>query len=286
MANRRYYSIRTGKNPNAAHFGLDTLKRLLRHTYLSFFYDKGYFQEAFGYHCVDRGFVPGTLGYDIEAEIQRRLRKPLPFEPSKLNIEEYSEDDVFDIIELLFDCVSKPTKGDYHAYNDCGMHYYEFDRETGRREYRREVNSFLVDYQAGYELTEEGEILALADPGLQSLLDADLPGYDPENVEKRVQAAILKFRRRGSTTEDRHDAVRDLADVLEFLRPKAAKYFLTKKDDDALYTIANQFAIRHHDGRQKGDYNVAIWYSWIFYVYLATIHASVRAIKEMEGKES
>lgn len=225
MVNRRYYSIRTGKNPNAAHFGLDTLKRLLRNTYISF-YSKGYFQEAFGYTCVDGGFVPGTLGYDIEAEIERRPRKPLPFEPSELNIQAYSEDDVFDIIELLFDCVSKPTEGFHHE--DCGMHYYGFDRQTGRREYRTEVNTFLVDYQGGYELTEEGEILALADPGLQSLLDADLPGYDPPNVEKRVQAAILKFRRRGSTTEDRHDAVRDLADILEFLRPKAAKYFLTK----------------------------------------------------------
>jgi hypothetical protein len=27
--------------------------------------DEGYFQEALGYHCVDAGFVPGSLGHDL-----------------------------------------------------------------------------------------------------------------------------------------------------------------------------------------------------------------------------
>jgi hypothetical protein len=170
------------------------LKRLFLNTYFSFL-QRHYFQEAFGYYCVDEGSVRGTLGTDIEAEILKRLRKPLRFEPLKLFISNYTEDDLFDIMEFLFDCVSTPVDGYFHSYGNCGWHYSTFDKESGREEYRNEVNTFLVDYQDGFELSEQGEILALADSGLQPLLDANLPDYDPENVEKRVQAAIHRFRR-------------------------------------------------------------------------------------------
>ena len=190
------------------------------------------------------------------------------------------------MIEFLYDCVSKPieTPDAYHSFNNCGWHYAEFDEKAGQVEFRDGANNILRDYGAGWELSEDGEIVALADEGLEPLLEAELPHCDPANVEKRVSAAVRKFRARGSSIEDRRDAIRDLADVLEFLRPKAKECLLTRKDDAALFTIANEFAIRHHDGRQKGDYSIAIWYSWIFYVYLATIHAAVRAIKEGEEK--
>jgi len=59
---------------------------------------------------------------------------------------------------------------------------------------------------------------------------------DVDNVGKRVAAAVLKFRRHRSTFSDQRDAIRDLADVLEFLRPQLV---LTNKDDAALFNIAN-----------------------------------------------
>jgi hypothetical protein len=77
---------------------------------------------------------------------------------------------------------------------------------------------------------------------------------------------------------ERRDAVRDLADVLEFLRPKL-KVVLAKKDEAALFEIANNFGIRHHNAGQTTDYDKGIWYSWIFYFYLATIHAVIRLIE-------
>ncbi len=282
MSNRRYYSTRTGKNQSAIHFDLAFLKRLFLNTYLGF-HVKGYFQEAFGYFCVDEGSVPGTLGFDVEAEILRRVRKPLQFDPEKPNIDGYSEDDVLDIIEFLFDFVSKPVAGRHHTFNNCGWHYTSFDRASGQDEYRSEVNVILVDYLDGYELSVNGEILALADPGLQPLLDAALPEYDPQNVEKRVQAAIHKYRRHHSSLEERKDAVRDLADVLEFLRPKAKESVLSKKDESDLFNIANNFAIRHHNEDQQAHYSKAIWYSWMFYFYLATIHAMIRSIEEHDA---
>jgi hypothetical protein len=284
MRKGHYYSIRTGRHSAGLRFDLSMLQRLLRDLYISFS-ERGYFQQAFGYHCVDAGDVPGDLGSDLEAQVFRALRKPTLW-PLVEKVTDYSEDDCFDVIEFLYDCTSRPveTPGAYHGFNNCGWHYTKFDKDTGQQEFREEVNSVLRDYTAGWELSETGEILALADEGFQPLLVADLPYYDPSNVEQRVAAAVRKFRSRGSTIEDRRDAVRDLADVLEFLRPTAKERFLTAKDDGALFEIANEFAIRHHNGRQKGDYNVVIWYRWIFYVYLATIHAVMRAIKDPGGQ--
>ena len=126
-------------------------------------------------------------------------------------------------------------------------------------------------------------MLALADPGLAPLLNAALPAAaDKDNVRARVEAAQAKFRRHRSTEGDRRDAIRDLADVLEFLRPQLDGV-LTNKDDAALFNIANNFAIRHHNAQQQATYDKAIWYSWIFYFYLATIHAAVRLIEKKKA---
>jgi hypothetical protein len=74
-----YYSVRTRKNPLAAGFDLGTLRDVFK-TQFIYFGDKGCFQEALGYHCVDQGFVPGSLGHNMEgafasgrAEAQRRF---------------------------------------------------------------------------------------------------------------------------------------------------------------------------------------------------------------------
>jgi len=65
---------------------------------------------------------------------------------------------------------------------------------------------------------------------------------DAENVADRVTAAQMKFRRHRSTDSDRRDAICDLSDVLEYLRPRLNDV-LTNKDDAALFEIANNFAI-------------------------------------------
>lgn len=281
MSDRRYYFVRTGKNPNAGKFDLTMLHALMQPLFKELV-NKGYFQEAFGFECVDAGKVEGKLGSDIEGFMVRKLRKsglwPIEF---KLRNDLYSEDDLFDIVEFLYDYVSMPieTEGSYHSYNGCGWHYNEFDAEIGRREFRTEVNELLRDYASGYELSEDGEILNLPEHGFGTLLDASIPARDPEKIEARINAAIHKFRSRHSTSEDRRDAIRDLADVLEYLRPKI-KEVLTNKDEADLFNIANNFAIRHHNADQKSDYDKPIWYSWIFYFYLATIHAALRLIEK------
>lgn len=276
MPIRPYYSARTGRNPNTTKFDLTMLLRLFRDLYLVFD-NRCYFQEAFGYHCVDAGDVSGALGVDIEAQIFRRIRKHWLW-PIAEKCHDYSEEDVFDIIEFLYDHVARPVDGYYHSYGGCGWHYATFNTEEGRKEWQDEMNAILRDYREGYELSLDGEILALPENGLETLLQATLPTHDPENIEIRVNNAVLKFRRYRSSPEDRRDAIRDLADVLEFLRPKLNEV-ITKKDECDLFRIANNFGIRHHNDTQQTDYDKAIWYSWMFYYYLATIHASLRLIE-------
>ncbi|MDQ3964689.1 MAG: hypothetical protein M3277_12395 [Actinomycetota bacterium] len=275
---RTYYSARRGQNPAVTRFDLPQLRRLVSSTFTAL-EERYFFQQAFGYSCVDAGEVPGEMGSDINAYILRRLRKDEMW-PLVKRVEQYSEEDIFDMIELLHDHVSKPIDGHYHDYAGCGWHYSSFDREAGQQTFRAEINDFLPDYGTGYELSEDGEVVHLADPGLQPLLETNLPVTDRKGQEKvsdRVTAAIRKFRRHGASIDDRRDAVRSLADVLEYLRPQV-KRVLTSKDEGDLFNIANNFGIRHHTDTQKTEYDQTVWLSWMFYFYLATIHVVIRRL--------
>jgi hypothetical protein len=280
MADRRYYSERAGRGAAAAALNLDDLKRVFAALFGQL-ESEGYFQEYLGYECVDAGFVPGLVGTDLQAELSLTLRKPHLW-PVHSTIAKWSEDDVFDMVEFLFDHISKPTQRWHHDYSSCGWHCSEFDRKAGRQEYREKVNRLLRAYDSGFELSEQGEVLAVAPTGFEPLLEASIPSADEENVGARVEAAIQKFRRHRASIEDRRDAVRDLADVLEFIRPSLKKA-LVSKDEQDLFNIANNFGIRHHNADQKLGYDKAIWLSWVFYYYLATIHAAVRLIERSPG---
>jgi hypothetical protein len=272
---RPYYSERAGRSPRGGRFDLAGLKRLFLTTYdqLS---ERGFFQQDLGYHCVDAGFIPGSLGTDPAGELFLSLKRDNLW-PFHQHIDAWSEDDLFDVIEFLFDHASEPTESTFHSYSDCGIHATQFNRKTGQVEYRGKITRVLKNYDQGFELSAEGQVLALADPGLTPLLEAPLTSSDPTNVDARVAAAIAKYRRHRAALEDRKDAIRDLADVLEYLRPQI-KTALDSKDETDLFNIANNFGIRHHNASQKQSYDKAIWYSWLFYYYLATIHAAVRLI--------
>ena len=164
-------------------------------------------------------------------------------------------------------------------FGSCGWHYSEFDKNVGREEFRSQINQLIRDYKDGFELSKNGMVLDSVENGLDILVKDDTIEYDPENVDSRIEKAILKFRRYHSSQDEKRDAIRDLAEVLEYLRPQMDNV-LTKKDDKDLFDIANNFGIRHHNDRQKTDYNKRIWYDWMFYYYLATIHTVIKLIKK------
>lgn len=276
MSERSYYSTRSGTNPNAKPT-LDMLLRLFRATYEDFD-RRHYFQEACGFDCIDAGYVPGTLGTDIEAAMFLALRKS-DLWPIAVNSPGYQEEDLFDVIEFLYDHVSLPKEGNYHSYGNCGWHYSTFDRDAGRLEFRQKVNALLSDYREGYELSTAGEILVLGEPTLEALIEDGVSSGDSTNVDSRVEAAVLKFRRYRSSSDDRRDAVRDLADVLEYLRPRVKKV-LNSGDEADIFNLANNFGIRHHNTQQKTAYDKGIWLGWAFHYYLATIQAVIATGKQ------
>lgn len=240
------------------------------------FSNRAYFDEYLDDYCPDSSGVNGKV-VDVSAFLLRKLRKDNLW-PIHQHWEEYSEEDIFDLIEFLFDHVSAPIDENptrHPFYNH--YHYGHFDQERGKEEYRDAINEMLNDYGAGYELGGNGEIYALLQEEFRPLLGASIPTTDTDNIESKISKAVNKFRRYGSTLDERHEAVRTLADCLEYLREDLKKV-ITQKDDGDLFQIANNFGIRHHNDVQKTNYDRTIWLSWMFYFYLATLHAGLRLL--------
>jgi hypothetical protein len=271
---RSYYSQRAGTNPNPNGLPLVDITGLFLRVYEGLC-EEGYFAEAFGFECVDAGHVNGKIR-DVELTIMLAVRKK-DLWPIHTNVSHYSEDDLFDMIEFLFQQVSKPTKGTYHSWSECGMHWETFNQAEGRREFRGRINVVLGHYANKFELSPKGDVLSGPEAGFEPIFKADVPSKD-SNVINRINAAVLAFRKHAATLDDRRQAVRDLADILEYLRPKIQKVLPTKDEAD-LFNIANNFGIRHHNEKQKTDYDAALWLSWMFYFYLSTIHVVLRKMK-------
>ena len=269
-----YYSHRAGLNPNSDGLPLVDVIGMFTKVFDQFSLE-GYFDEAFGFYCVDADHIPGKIK-DIELEMLLSIRKNNLWPISEYSAN-YSEDDFFDVIEFLFQHISKPIDGTNHSYGDCGMHWDTFNQAEGRREYREKINRIFEQYKNKFVLSEKGEVLHRPESGFEHIFDADVPSNDL-NVVRRIDEAVLKFWRHGSNLNDRRHAVRDLADVLEYLRPQV-KSLLTNRDEADLFNIANNFEIRHHNEKQKNSYDAAIWLSWMFYFYLATIHVVLRKIE-------
>jgi predicted nucleotidyltransferase len=272
---RDFYSIRTGKNKNLRGLPLGDIVDIFLKVYQEL-RAQGYFDEYLGWTCVDMGEIPGHVtSPDLDIFLKIRKKHLWPVED---NLYLYDEDDLFDMIEYLFTTASKPVDGTYHSYADCGMHWEKFNKEEGEESFRARINELLGLYERPFELSKGGEILETPEPGFEAIFTADTPTAD-QNVRDRIDSAVRQYRRHGATIDDRRQAVRDLADVLEYLRPKL-KGVLDRKDEADLFHLANNFAIRHHNSRQKRGYDAALWLSWMFYVYLATIHVVLRKLED------
>ena len=270
---RRYYSQRKSRDSKATLLDFEATLKLFIRVYDQFTAD-GYFTEAFGFRCSDSGWIKGKIR-DVELELALTVHNERLW-PIEEHSWEYFEDDLFDLIEFLYQHVSKPIAGTPHDYNGCGMHWETFDSKEGRADFRLKMNAVLERYENRFELSAEGEVLRGAQAGFEPIFDAVVPTNE-RSIQARIDSAIKQYRRHGSTLHDRRQAVRDLADVLEFVRPQLKGVVLAKDEDD-LFNIANNFGLRHHNQKQKTDYDANLWLSWMFYVYLATIHVVLRKI--------
>lgn len=269
---RRYYSSRNKFAP----LTLGQLYWKLQNLYL-LFRDRDYFKSKAGITDTN---LPDAINHEAALALSF-----LPFPITKWEEGQITEDHVFDTLEFLYDRVAKP--GERTAMTtDTGYNYYDYDGyddDVGREEFREKANAFLCDYRSDYELTKEGLVLATGTAGLEHILDAGIVPYDEVNVDSRVRHAILKWRNRHLTLSEKQEAIRELADVFEWLKKtKGLDRVLHKKDDSAIFDVANNFAIRHHNPQQQALYDKNIWYSWMFHFYLATYHAAIRLLIKQE----
>ncbi|WP_222268502.1 hypothetical protein [Modestobacter marinus] len=233
---------------------------------------RGYFEMAFGKDCVDD--PAGDPSYILESELGVTKLWPL-------RIERLVEDTdtFFDVIEVLHDQVSRPRMRQLHSYGGCGWHHSDFSIDSGRRLYVWQVNQLLDRGDLSLRLAEDGEdsgrLIAATDDARAELSHVMAARTD-ESTGDRVRHAMALFRARGATEHDKRSAVLVLAGVLEE-RKAVLKAELLSKDEDALFMIANRFAIRHNRADQQSNYD-PVFLDWLFWWYLATVELTDRLL--------
>ena len=138
-------------------------------------------------------------------------------------------------------------------------------------------NRGLLNNALGLHLSDNGEDvgrLVAATNDARAELATIIAGRDDAQTGDRVRHGMALFRARGATEHDKHSGILVLAGILEERR-QLLKDHLVKKDEGALFEIANNFAIRHRNENQRADYD-PIFLDWIFWWYLATIELSDR----------
>lgn len=190
------------------------------------------------------------------------------------------DQDLFlDIVEVLHDLVAAPRSRTVHPYAGCGYHHGDFSAGLGRAVYRWSVNRILSRTAFGLRLAEEGEdrgrLVAVTDD-VRTELAHRMAERSDDSTGDVVRHALALFRGRDAGEHERRSACIALAGVLEERRG-LLKDRLFKKDEGALFRLANDFGIRHQNAQQQADYD-PLFLDWVFWFYLATIELSDRLL--------
>jgi len=276
---REYFSERIGETPKK--ISVEHLREIVRIQYNKFNKD-GYFQHQFGYDCLERGYVPGRAGISERDQLIVTFGGRGDFlVPTLVNFKQMDLFSLFDLIEFLYDHIAKPIDPFHHTWDNCGLHVNgDANYDLGKHEWRYEMNMHLPNLETGHTLTKDGNIEELpSSEGLTKLTQNPTIHNVANTIDDRVKHACNLFLKGNSDINDKRDALKNLADVLELLR-KDLQSYIPNDEENRLFEIANTFGIRHHKDTQKTDYNQGVYYYWIFYSYLATIDLLGRLKKE------
>jgi len=271
---RLYFSSRKRKEPISLKDALWRVESLFE-----LYRDKDYFKQKLN---VSRSSISEDLA---RAAVLRLGFSAFPLDHWVNS--EITEDRIFDVLEFLYDHTSKPGEL-VNQVTETGFNYQDYDsydEAAGKEGFRLDANIILADLGEGFELGRDGQIRSKGSGGLEHILGAQIVPFDETNVDSKVRTAIERWRNRHATPDDKKEAVRLLADVFEWLKDtKQLEKALVSQDEKDLFHIANKFSIRHHEQAQKANYDLAIWYNWMFHFYLATYHASIRLLIKQRAK--
>ena len=238
------------------------------------FDERGYFTNFFGKDCVDD---PSDIRpEDVVASRVGRLGL-WPTTTARLAT---SEEDLYDLLEVMHDLAAAPRQSWEHTYGRCGWHYEQFSISMGQAVYRWTINGILERAHKPLRLANDGEdrgrLVQTSNDDRTTLTDEMVARTDPTTAD-RVRHAIALFRAREADEHSKRSACVVLAGVLEERRKLLQKHVFNK-DEGALFVIANKFAIRHQGATQQGDYD-PIFLDWIYWSFLSTIDLTDRLIE-------
>lgn len=271
---RPYYHQRSGTKALAVP-RLDLARRAFARLVADF--DRnGYLDRAFEKDCAD---APRD---DPSFILEERLdvAELWPLRPDS-----WSEEIFYSLVEVFHDFVARPrTVERYHNWDNCGAHYGSYATKPGRALYLARVNAILERNGFNLSLAPDGEdagrLVVATDDARDDLLERSIAADDTH--ADPVRHAIRLFRARDASRAEKRSAVVSLALVLENERGLLKQEFLSG-DEGALFTIANQFAVRHQNVNQRPDYDDA-YLDWIFWWYLATVEL-IRSLRQREAAQ-
>jgi hypothetical protein len=286
---RRYYSQRHRQQAETPLLTLPDLKTAFAQL-VQALEEVGYFEDAFGSQCSDaRDDDPAREGqHRLTTALQRNIPLwPLGLYGKPTGIEADWDDDLFfDVVEALHDHVARPRRRYWHEHHR-EFDYGDYSRRSGQAVYRWRVNELLSRSQVELQLAEHGLdtgfLVQITGDSRDELLDRALTG--PQTVdEDGVAHAVTLYRSRGATREDKRSAVLALGRTLEHRR-ELVRTALGRKDEGALFQIANEFDLRHHNAAQRGDYD-EVFLDWVFWCYLSTVELTSRLLDQGASRAS
>jgi len=247
--------------------------------------ESGYFEQSFGSTCEDADSDPNGTGHAMlrervfgqspQAGVEVRL-----WPPSLPTVAAWDEEVMLSAIEALYDLVARPRTRHWHEFYS-EWDYSDYSRASGQAVYLWRINELLDRSDLGLHLATSGEDRGLLVQTLtderQELVERALTMDSAPATKERVEHAVATFRRRGgSTRADKRAAVLSLHHVLERNRD-SLKAHLLKKDEAALFDIANNFDMRHHKLDQRDEYGDE-FLDWVYWWYLATVELIQRVV--------
>lgn len=270
---KKYYAERHGLLKKQLLIDFDELLEYFRLVY-KYFCDKEYFEvvtkgvwRQIPYTQDSEQILPPSLSPSPKVYFTIHLQDKEVW-PILQYFEEYDEQTLFSVIEILYDHI-----GVYNYETD------EIENETKKAEFAEMINNILRAYKEGYYLEPtNGFIIQIPNGALRAQLEYD--GSDLSDlVYEQLATATTMYYRFDANLEEKKKAINILADILESEREEVkdilnTEYGIPKKEHDKLiFNIVNAYNIRHNRDDQKSDYSKEIWYDWMMQYYTSVIIA-------------
>lgn len=214
--------------------------------------------KAFPSYCPDGNGITGTNQYDIGPDLSALV----PGVAWPLWQDAVSDETLFDVLEYAGQRVAKPSNGEWHSY--FRHHELRFDEETGRSEFRAEVNLLLSRGGTVFEMTPKMLIQRVGMPEVQEAFRQLRPATGDATLDSLLETARTLYLSRA--TADRTTAIEKLWDAFERLKtidnpsdkrrsvtalldhiPDTAIRAVVDEEMRTLTALGNQFQIRHHE---------------------------------------